>query len=313
VLAAAVVAVVWLKNIGGRDDFHRYTIYFEHQSLDGLEVGGEVSLRGIRVGRVEDYTMAGQALNRVRVDVRIDHRAPVFTGTRAVVTRNFVTGIAAIALVNPDQPGAPLVTVPPNEQYPVIAEGQSDLEEITGRVNQVGEMASAALTNINALLNQENRDALMASVRSLRELSVAMQKRLDTLDGTLQQVGSAAGQVGTAAQKLSDSGERVAGVAEKGLQRLDGTVEQAERTMVDAQRALQRVAEATDAVQKQAVTTARRLEDTASGVDQQLEAAVSELRLSTEAVARTMDRLRDPKAALLGPGNGQLGPGEKQP
>ena len=312
-IAALVISVVWLKNIGGRNDFHRYTIYFEHQSLDGLEVGGEVSLRGIKVGRVEDYTMAGQGHNRVRVDVRVDRRAPVYADTAAVVTRNFVTGIAAIALINPEKPGTPLTEAPPNEDYPVIAEGKSDLEEITGRVNRVGEMASTALTNINALLNHENRDALMASIKSLRDLSLAMQKRLQTLDGTLQQVGSAAGDVGGAAQRLAGSGERVAAVAERGIDRLDTTLAETEKTMAEARRALEKLAAATDAVQQQAVSTARRLEDTAAGVDQQLDAAVAELRLSSEAVARAMDKLREPKAALLGPGKGQLGPGEKLP
>jgi phospholipid/cholesterol/gamma-HCH transport system substrate-binding protein len=312
-IAAMVVAVVWLKNVGGRNDFNRYTIYFEHQSLDGLEIGGEVSLRGIKVGRVEDYTMAGQALNRVRVDVRVDRRAPVFTGTAAVVTRNFVTGIAAITLINPGEPGEPLTQVAPNEDYPVIAEGKSDLEEITGRVNRVGEMASTALGNINALLNTENRDALMGTIRSLRDLSVAMQRRLQTLDGALQQVGTAAESVGGAAQRLGHSGERVAAVAEKGIERLDGTLAETEKTMAEARVALEKVAAATDAVQRQAVSTARRLEDTAAGVDQQLDAAVSELRLSTETMTRVMDKLSNPKAALLGPGKGQLGPGEKLP
>ena len=75
------------------------------QALDGLEVGGDVKLRGIKVGRVQDYALSGDKLNRVRVEVRVDRRAPVRTNTVAVVTRNFVTGIAAITLVTPEPPG----------------------------------------------------------------------------------------------------------------------------------------------------------------------------------------------------------------
>ena len=110
--------IVWLKDIGGRGDFSRYAIHFEQQALDGLEVGADVTLRGIKIGRVEDYALAGNKLNRVRVEVRVDRRAPVRTNTEAVVTRNFVTGIAAITLVNPDPPGGPLVEVPEGETFP---------------------------------------------------------------------------------------------------------------------------------------------------------------------------------------------------
>lgn len=312
-IAALVGGVLWLKNVGGRNEFNRYTVYFEHQTLEGLEVGGEVNLRGIKVGRVEDYKLVNQSLNRVRVDLRLDRRAPVYTRTAAVVTRNFVTGIAAITLVTVNPPGQPLTDTPSGEDYPVIREGESDLEAIAGRVNQVGEMAAAALGNINQLLNPENREALMATIRSLRELSVALQGRLKTLDGTLKQVGGAADAVGTAANRLGGAGDRVAAVAEQGMGRLDTTLAETERALVEARRVLERLAVATDAVQQQAVSTARRLEDSAAGVDQQLDAAVGELRLSTEAVARVMDKLREPKSALLGPGDGQLGPGEKRP
>ena len=43
------------------------------------------------------------------------------------------------------------------------------------------------------------------------------------------------------------------------------------------------------------------------------DAAVAELRLSVEAATRSLDRLRDPRAALLGPQKSQLGPGEQLP
>lgn len=312
-IVALVTAVLWLKNVGGKGDFNRYTIHFEHQSLDGLEIGADVNLRGIKVGRVEDYALAGETLNRVRVDVRVDRRAPVRTDTVAVVTRNFVTGIAAITLVNGSGAGAPLTEVAEGERYPVIGEGRSNLEEIAGRVNQVGEMASTALGNINQLLNAENRDAAMATVRALRELSAGLRSQLGALDTTLREVSSAAVKVGSAADRVATAGDRIALVAESGAQRLDKTLVEAERSLADARRALDQVSSATDAVQRQAVATARRLEDSAANVDDQLNPAVIELRSTLDTANRVLDRLRDPRAGLLGPGKGQLGPGEHAP
>jgi len=305
-IAGLVGAVLWLKNIGGEDDFNRYAIHFEHQALDGLEVGADVSLRGIKVGRVEEYALSGESLNRVRVEVRVDRRAPVRTNTVAVVTRNFVTGIAAITLVNTDPIGGPLVALPAGERYPVIGEGRSNLEEIAGHVNKVGEMALIALNNINQLLNADKRETLIATIRNVRDLSAGLNERLGTLDNTLEQVGTAAAQLGR-------SSDRIATLAESGLQRFELTLARAEATLADAQRAFNQVATASKAVQQQTQTTAKRLEDSATHIDDQLSAAMSELRQSIETATRVLDGLREPRAALLGPEKAQLGPGEQLP
>ncbi|WP_418320345.1 MlaD family protein [Piscinibacter sakaiensis] len=326
-LAAMVAAVVWLKNIGGDGEFNRYAIHFQQQALDGLEIGAAVTLRGIKVGRVEDYALAGETLDRVRVTIRVDRRAPAYANTVALVTRNFVTGIAQITLVNGDPPGELLVKIPPGEQYPLIGEGRSDLQEIAGRVNEVGEMATKALANINELLSNDNRAALMATVNSVRELTAGLNSRLDTLEQTTRLVGSSATQIGgaaasfsvaarqfgSAADKLGESGERIAGVADRSVQRLDTTLDETERMLTEARLAFGKIATATDSLQKQAVASAKRLEDSAANVDDQLGATLSELRLSIDTATRVLDRLREPRAALLGPDKSQLGPGEKMP
>lgn len=304
-VAALVAGVLWLNHVGG-GSFARYAIHFERQALDGLEIGADVTLRGIKVGRVDDYALAADAYNRVRVAIRVDRRAPVRTNTVAVVTRNFVTGIAAIALVNGEPPGEPLETVPEGESLPVIAEGRSDLDEIAGRVNQLGEMASRALGNVNELLAAENRQAMMDTVRNLRDVSAGLKARLGMLDATLARVGGAAAQVGEGAASLARSGERIAGVAERSGTQLDAT-------LVEAGRALQRLEQASASIERQVVASAKRLEDSAASVDDQLVAAVTELRLSVESATRVLDRLREPRAALVGPSKSQLGPGESLP
>ncbi|MEO7244932.1 MAG: MCE family protein, partial [Rubrivivax sp.] len=100
VLAAALVAaLMWLGSAGRAADQRAFLIYFEQQALDGLDIGADVLLRGIKVGRVADYALSADKINRVRVTIRVDRRAPVHANTVAVITRNFVTGIASITLV----------------------------------------------------------------------------------------------------------------------------------------------------------------------------------------------------------------------
>lgn len=317
-VALLVAALLWLSGRGERDGTRLYTIHFEQQALDGLEIGAEVRLRGVRVGRVERYALEREALNRVRVDVRVDDQASLRENTVAVVTRNLVTGIAKITLVTPEPAGQPLTAVLPGEQYPVIGEGRSDLDQIAGRVNQVGEAANVALTQLNALLAADNRQALMDTVRSLRALADDLRGRLGTLETAASQVGQAATRlgalaepVGHAATDLARSGDRVATVVERGGARLDSTLAETERLMHDARGAVARLASAAETLQRETQATSRKLQGTAEGLDDQLAGALSELRLSTDAALRVLDKLQDPRAALLGPSDQQLGPGEK--
>ncbi len=312
-LAALVASVLWLKDFGGRNNYNYYTIHFERQALDGMEVGGDVKLRGVKVGRVEDYALADDKLNRVRVEVRVDKRTPIHTNTVAVVTRNYVTDIAAIELVTRAPPGAPLTEAPRGERYPVIGEAGSEFDELSARVGRLGDAAAVTLSNINQLLNAQNREAVMAAVRSLGELSAGLNQRLGGLDRTFVTARAATQEAAAAVRQLGESGRRIAGVAERAGERVDQTLAEAQRTLADVRQAMQQLAAAGSAVQQQATTTAQRLEGTASHIDYQLEAALAELRVGSEAATRVLERLRDPRAALFGPGKAQLGPGESLP
>lgn len=312
-VVALVASVLWLQNFGRGADVQRYAIDFEEQALDGLEIGGAVLLRGIKVGRVESVVLSDDSINRVRVEILVEDDAPVHVNTAAVVTRNFVTGIAAITLVTREPAGPRLTDVPAGERVPLIAEGRSDMQEIAGRVNKVGEMASVALNNLNQLIDKDNREALTATLINLRQFSAGLNQRLVALDGTLARTGSAADAFGQAATELSVAGARIAATIERGGTGVDRTLAEADATLVQTRAALQQMAATADALQAQVAHTGGRLEDTAVRVEDQLSAAMADLRLSLEATSRVVDRLRDPRAALLGPAPAQLGPGEGTP
>ncbi|HQR20472.1 MAG TPA: MlaD family protein [Burkholderiaceae bacterium] len=294
-IAALVTGIVWLKHSGSRSDFNFYTIYFERQPLDGLQIGADVSMRGIKVGRVEDYALT-ENINRVRVLIRIDRRTPVSTNTVAVVNRRFVTGIAKIDLETPDPPGPPLLAVPLNEQFSVIPEGTSNLDAITMRLNRVGETAAETLERLNDVLRPENRAAIDKTIANLRDLTGALNKRMADLDRALAAFSSAADKVGRA----SDS---VATLADAASHDLRPALQQAERTMKD-------ISAATIALEKQAAFVAQSVGSTVNSSGDQLSAAVTELKATGATLNRLLDRMQDPRAALLGPSAGQRGPGE---
>jgi len=293
-VTALVIGIIWLRHTGSRADFNYYTIYFERQPLDGLQIGADVSMRGIKVGRVEDYALS--SITRVRVLIRIDRRTPVSTNTVAVVNRRFVTGIAWIELDTPAPPGPRLTDVAENEAYPVIPEGTSNFDEITDRLNRIGITAGDTLERLNDVLKPENRAAIDKSLANLRDLTARLNQRLAELDTTLKAVDGAAG-------GLERAGNSVARLADGAGQDLRPAIEQTQRTMKD-------ISAAAVALEKQAAYLAQSVGSTVNSSGDQLAAAVSELRTTGNTLNRLLDRLQDPRAALLGPTPQQRGPGE---
>ncbi len=295
--AATVAAVLWLSSTGNRADFRFYTIYFQRQSLDGLQVGGDVTMRGIKVGRVEGYEIDQENINRVEVTVRVDRNTPVSQNTTAIVQRNLVTGLARISLVTPGQPGPPLTAIATGERHPIIPEGQSNIDQLANAANRLAGSGVIALDNLNAVLSAENRAALAQTLANLRDLSGALASRMDRVDGTLASMNRAAIEIANASRSI---GETVARVQRD----TSPAVVQVEATLRDVSRAVERL-------ERETTIAARRFGDAADIGTLEFQATAQELRESAEILARTVDRLRDPRAALLGPAQGQLGPGER--
>jgi phospholipid/cholesterol/gamma-HCH transport system substrate-binding protein len=273
-IVALAAAAVWLTRSGARAEVRRYTVYFEHQSLEGLQIGSGVDMRGIQVGRVERLAIQRDNINRVQVTLRVYGKTPVSANTVAVVERKLVSGVARIALDTPGTPGAELTRVPPGEKYPVIAEGQSELEQFSDALSRLAVTGTGALAGVNELLREGNRREIMAAIADLRSMSARVAAAADKL-------ASSGRQVATAAQKISDRAEPL------------GT--EARATLRDLSRA------------------AEALERAASIGTNELSATAQELRASAMAASRAAERLDDPRALLYGPSRQQLGPGEKLP
>src|SRR3990172_5923277 len=168
--AAAVAGFAWLSSVGPASDYLFYTIRFERQSLEGVQVGGDVTMRGIKVGRVENYSFSPGNINLVEVTVRVDRSTPVSDNTVAVLARNFVTGIARIELFTDGVPGPALVTVKEGERYPVIPEGRSELAQIADSASRLARTTEDTLQYVNDVPRPENRAAFKAALAGVKDL-----------------------------------------------------------------------------------------------------------------------------------------------
>jgi len=295
-IAAAVVAIVWLTGAGSGDHYRKYEIVFVRQSLEGLQIGGDVAMRGIKIGQVVSYSLSSTDVNKVTVIIRIQRDAPVAENTVAVVNRTLVTGIARISLRTPVPAGPPLKTVD-GQEYPLIKEGTSTEEQITDAASKIAESGAEALNRVNALLDKDNVEAVTAVLVNLKNITAGLDARLDRIDQTLATVNRAVDQFGRASTNIASAVDRMS---------LDVSplVKQTEGTMRE-------VGDAVKAVESQTVLLTQQLRTVSETASLDLHSTARELRITAEALDRTLNRYRDPRALIFGPSPAQLGPGEK--
>ncbi|HVL59295.1 MAG TPA: MlaD family protein [Burkholderiaceae bacterium] len=314
-IAAAVGAYLWLASAGPATDFRYYLIVFERQSVEGLQIGGDVNMRGLKIGRVESYRISRDNINQVRVLIRVDRRTPISTNTQAVVARNFVTGIARINLDTPGTPGPELVEAPPGERFPVIAEGTSNIDQITDAINEMALAGSATLRNLNEVLSPHNRAAFTEALAAIRDLTAGLNDRLARIDGTAARFEGTAVALQQAGRDFSALAQQLAGQTEPLSQEAIATLREARGTLRELSRTArsleQTVGRAARTFETESAGLARRFESTADIGLNELRATTHDLRAGLESLARALDRLADPRAAILGPGQQQLGPGER--
>lgn len=314
-IAGALGAFVWLSSSGRTSDFNFFTVYFERQSLDGLQIGGDVNMRGVKVGRVENYSISSDNINRVDVVLRVSRNMPVSENTTAVVARNLVTGIARINLETPGKPGPELTAVPPGERFPVIPEGTSDLDQIATSLNRLAQKSNTGLDNLNRVLDPANQKALSETLIAVRDLTQGLRDRLPLLDSSARSVNSAAAEFQKTSQALGTATRDVNAV-------IQPIGQETTAALRDARAALQTFTETGRALEQRVNTSLSSLDTQIGALTNkstgaldvgvlELRATAEEVRSSVELISRALDRLQDPKAALFGPSNAQYGPGEE--
>lgn len=162
--------LTWLIGGTGFEQIDRYIVYFERQSLDGLQKDSLVTMKGIRVGVVEGFVISDENIERVKVLLRLEKGIPVKTDTRAVLRRNLLTGLAKIDLTGGTQ-SAELLSVSGNEEYPVIPEEVTQLEKIANEVPDILGKFDHVANRLTMLFSDKNISSLESTLQSLSTLT----------------------------------------------------------------------------------------------------------------------------------------------
>lgn len=300
-------ALYWLRG-GSGPEVQRYVVYFQNQSLDGLQLNSPVRMQGIKVGKVTDYVILPNQARTVRVLIEVDARTPVLEGVQAVVARNLVTGLAAVSLNNPGDGGAPLRTVPTGERYPVIAEGEADMARLARTVEGLGQSGQEALDRINRLLSDGNQRAIASSLHEFAGMAEELRRDVGTLTpelvATLQASRHAAHKLEVLGEELLPVVRAGGAVVQHAGQRLDSLAGEAEAAL----RAARATLGSLDAGLRGLRMDLRLSADLGL---QEIQHTAQAMRAASESLQTTSRDFADPGRILFGPNRGELGPGER--
>jgi phospholipid/cholesterol/gamma-HCH transport system substrate-binding protein len=181
--AAAIVAVVWLR--GTQDNLREYVVVTKY-SIGGLNPEAQVRYRGIRVGKVKEVRLDRENPDDILITIAIAENIPLTKGTVAKLAYQGVTGIAHVLLVDSGKNREPLLA--DDGKPPRIAMIPSFLDEASESGAAALRQAQEVMAAISALLNEENRRRLTATIANHEAASASMKPALDNMTATLIQV-----------------------------------------------------------------------------------------------------------------------------
>ncbi len=149
--------------LAGLSLFRKYDIYDVEfkDSVSGLNPGAKVSLRGVRVGRVQSIEIDPKRFNIVRVQLALNKGTPIPKDSKAILASHGITGIKYIEI----QSGSSKELLKPGA---TLATGKSQLQQITGKATDIAIMTEKLVRNLLTVTKKENRAELMELVTSAR-------------------------------------------------------------------------------------------------------------------------------------------------
>jgi len=153
--------------------YDSYDVRFK-DSVSGLSPGAKVSLRGVRVGRVQSIEIDQKHFDVVRVRISLRKGTPVPKGSKAILASHGITGIKYIEIKS----GSSRELLEPGSTLPT---GKSQLQQITGKATDIAIMTEKLVRNLLTVTKKENREELMGLVGSARAFLDSGKLALDAL------------------------------------------------------------------------------------------------------------------------------------
>ncbi len=293
---ALIASLFWLANAGGNRNAQYYTVYFKQHGLSGLQKDSYVTMKGITIGSVTDYHISPTNIEEVKVTLQLDDGIPIKTTTSAIITRNLLTGIAAVELTGGGQNDPDLVGTPEGEVYPVVKEGLSQLDQITDSIPGLLEKVSGLANRIEAFTSEENVKSWNTTLKNLEALSSWLANSQTQVESVLKQVEIVSKNVATVSKDLSTFAKSTQSSITKVSNEASSTFKQIGGTFEELQ------------VQTRAVSNS--LTNASQVFTQEVSTVGQSVSEAADSFSKTIEGFEDPRTLITGPRQKALGPGE---
>jgi phospholipid/cholesterol/gamma-HCH transport system substrate-binding protein len=293
VLSTALVAgLLWLSSGKYyRKTYDTYQVYMS-ESVAGLNLNSSVRYRGVDVGRVRAIALAPGNVEQVQVTLDIERGTPVKVDTIATLQTQGLTGIAFVELTAGHRESPPLAARP-GEPYPVIASGLSLFASLETSIPQLLASLNRTSDSLNALMDEESRQALKKSLADLERISHTLAARSPAIDTGLKDASLAMQNAARFTAQLPDLVARV------------------ERSTEAFDRMTRQVGAAGASASGTIDETRGELRQFTGETLPEVRALVTDLRTLTAALQRTVGEIeRNPGVLLQGRPPAKRGPGE---
>ena len=239
VIFLAFVAILWLGSTEFGQQAKRYYIFFRG-SVAGLNKGSQVQYNGIPVGRVVDIRVDPNNLEQIQVMVEIDTSiVEIKSDARAFLDANILNGIATIQIRGGTLEASDLAPAP-GHKYPVIKAGRSELEEVKASLPELVADIKAAAHSLNALLDEQNRQAVSDTLRNVQTITSALVEPSKEVNEVVDNANKAVVELRTFFQNLDQSYTEKGGLKDQLSQTL-GDADRLAKNLNEASRQLQLV------------------------------------------------------------------------
>ncbi len=258
--------VLWIARFQGEVAYDRYLIYFPG-SVSGLQVGSNVSYRGVTVGEVRDIRIDPDDVERVVVAVSIREDTPIKADTKASLEMQGLAGGVLVMLSGGSNEAPPLAAVSPTRP-PVIEAQPSQIERLLQGAPTLVESFEVLVRQASELLSPQNRAAFTATLENARLFSDAVAARSD-------EIGALIGNAADTMENLDAMSTSLTGLSRQLETQLPKTLENVNA----ASRNLVRTVDRTGEELRQLVVELQQTARAATSMAQQVEALVAENRM----------------------------------
>jgi phospholipid/cholesterol/gamma-HCH transport system substrate-binding protein len=228
-IGLGALVALFLSMLGRNTVFERYDTYYVDvpDSVEGLERGSAVKLRGVAIGTVEEMTPVADGFVGVRLRLAVNEGLRIKSDEKAYLQYRGVTGLKIVDIMGgtPEsgffEPGA---TIPYD---------QNVLDALATRAEQLTEDVSLLLSSTNQLMMNLSRISEEVDHERVKALFDRAEGTLTHLERTSEHVSRAAADVDRRLPEILDRSQAALKTIEATFAKAVPVVEQAGRAMAN--------------------------------------------------------------------------------